>query len=170
MRCFVTLAMIVCGAGAQARCMGEDHVFMSCTVDGGAKLLSVCIDDGVATYAFGLLGQPPDLSISTQIADLDYTPWPGYGGSIWEEVRFYNNEYNYLVFAAVDRSGPEDANGDMIIQERGGVIVFQGDTSLAVLNCDADSLDFPWTDALSQGKATAGLRWNMQAGRWQPDQ
>lgn len=110
---------------AVAQCGGLD-VVLNCQI--GSKTLTVCVGDGQATYAFGPDG-PPELSLTRPLGQVQATPWPGVGRSIWEDITFENVGVRYTAWISVDRM----TEG---FPTKGGVIVAQGDQKLADLDCN----------------------------------
>lgn len=102
-----------------------DVPVFSCDV--GAKRLSICLTGETLTYSFGPSGAP-ELLIDTDLSRLDYIPWAGVGRHLFESVRLRNGDYTYEVWHSLDRLDP-----DATLE--GGVIVFQGDDTLADLSC-----------------------------------
>ena len=139
-----------------AQCVYPAEPFLACTMQGGTKELSVCVEGRTVRYAFGPVGGKPELVLPRDVTEVDYTPWPGAGRTIWEEVRFENLGYTYLVHGWVDRVPEEESPGDPIRPMGGGVVVMRGDETLAEIACDAESADFIWTDAISHAMAEAG--------------
>ena len=148
-----------------AACPLETDTFLSCTIANRHHGLDVCIDGDQVSYAYGLPKQPPELSLVSEIATLEYQPWPGVGRSIWEEVTFHNGNYSYTVSAGFDRTATE---GVTIPPSAyfGGVVVHRAGDELTSLMCQRETVVFPWTEALGQGKHRAGLRWDMETQSW----
>jgi hypothetical protein len=144
---------------ALADCPGE--VIFSCPIK--AKLLEVCIDGGQAHYVFGRPGTP-DLTISESLKTLAFQPWPGIGRTIWQSVRFHNQDVDYEVWSSIDKQMEENAPEP---EWAGGVTVTRGDETLADLACSAPP-DPPFLDRLFQAKEAAGLCWDFDSQSWQP--
>ncbi|WP_147112828.1 hypothetical protein [Tateyamaria sp. syn59] len=118
--------------GAAAAFCGDMYPVLQCQI--GTKSVKVCVGQGQATYAFGPRGAEPELSLTRSLADVQATPWPGIGRSIWEDITFENKGTRYRVWVAVDRMAGE-------LPGRGGVVVSQGDETLANLECQDGSVD-----------------------------
>jgi hypothetical protein len=157
MRARLLSLALLAPAPALAACPGE--VVFSCPVK--ARTLEVCIDAGQAHYAFGPPGKP-DLSISEGLATLDFQPWPGIGRTIWQSVRFHNQDVDYEVWSSIDK--PMDETDEPVWH--GGVTVTRGDETLADLTCTAPP-DPPFLDALFDAKVAAGQCWNFDTRAWQ---
>ncbi len=161
------LALAVIPQLAAADCQAMDETFLSCTVQGGAKTLSVCIDGRTLHYAFGPVSRAPELVLSRDVTEVNYTPWPGVGRTIWEEVGFENLGHVYTVHGWLDRIPAEEADEDPPRPMGGGVTVTRGDETLVKLACDPDSAEFFWTDAVSHAMAEAGRCWDWDTQTWQ---
>lgn len=150
----------VCMAGAAlADCPGGTTTVLSCTLGGGAKTLSLCIDGETIRYDFGKTGQAPELRLSEPVAKVAHQPWPGVGRAIWEATTFSNAGYAYEVWMSVDRL-IEDA------PQEAGVTVTKGDKTLAELRCDAGSVDAGFW-AVDDAKEAQGICWNMHSFAWE---
>lgn len=121
-----------------------DNPFLSCTVKGGQKALEVCRSDQDASYWFGPRNGKAELSLTAKAGEFSYTPWPGVGRTIWEELAFYNNGVTYTVYGAHERIWPEDEAAEVKVITSGGVIVSQDGKELAHLRCDEGTVVFPW--------------------------
>ena len=117
---------------------------MSCTLSDGRKVLEVCVDTNVASYRFGKAGQPAELSLTAPVGTFEYTPWPGIGRNIYEEIIFENNGVHYVVQASHERMFPEHDDGEVTVISHGSVTVLQGQQQIAHLQCDAGSVDFSY--------------------------
>lgn len=150
---------VLCTTPAIASC---DLTFMSCTFEGGAKTVEICLNGSDVTYAFGPTGGAADLALSVPVAEVDYFPWPGVGSSIWETVTFYNDRYSYEVFAGFERN-PEDPTNF------GGINVGRDGEEVANLSCDPESIEWGWDIALFDAKTAAGLCWTYgPENKWVP--
>ncbi|QEE36208.1 hypothetical protein FTO60_11115 [Octadecabacter sp. SW4] len=161
------LPFLVLATPAVAECLPQGETFVSCTIAESGKQLEVCINGGDALYTYGAAGQAPELALREPIRDLDYRPWPGIGRTIWEEIAFARGGYAYLVFGGINREA-SDIDDEIQVTAFGGVEVYQGETLLTRLSCVPETVDFTWTNALSDGKRAAGLEWDLRARRWVP--
>ena len=160
-------AIFACtGTVGQAACATNLQTFLSCEVGRSGKVLNVCFDDTIITYSFGRPGAP-DLGLAETIADIDYTPWPGVGRSIWEEVRFENGEYSYITHAGFERMLGDETDEDNTDTHFGGVVVERGGDVIADLQCTPGTVDAPWGQELFLAKEAAGLTWDFGAREWQ---
>ncbi|WP_322895147.1 MULTISPECIES: hypothetical protein [unclassified Yoonia] len=161
MRFAVALSVLIGGAGAaQADCLPGEQTFMACQIEDSGKSLRVCFDNDTVNYRFGPAGQPPELALSATITDVDYTPWPGVGRAIWENVRFTSSGYIYEVYAGFDRMSEDDH------ASFGGVRVSFGEKNVAELTCAPDGLDFTWGEGLFAAKEAAGMAYDREGQRW----
>jgi hypothetical protein len=154
MRYAVALSLLA--APAWAECGGYDSTFLFCQIENSAKTLSVCFDDEAASYRFGPTMGAPELELVERIATLDYTPWPGAGSTIWEEVVFYNQNYSYTVAVAVRRDIPDDPDALVKVDQFGGVIVKRNNVEIANLTCDPATIYIDRLDGLSEAKNQLG--------------
>ena len=144
--------------GAHAACPVGAEVVQSCTLSGGNKVLDVCMEQGAVTYTFGKTGKNPDLRLRASVLQAGYIPWNGIGRSIYEEVSFANQGVTYLVWYAVDRM--IDAH-----PTSGGIVVSQGDTELARLSCDENTV-ITGFGALYDKMSALGQCWNYETHAW----
>lgn len=124
----------------------------------------MCENSTSVTYRFGPTGEAPDLTLTETVQDVEYTPWPGIGSTIWEEVAFKNQDYRYVVYAALVRSFPENETDDITVTPTGGITVYEGDAEIANLRCDEGSVDFPWGTGLFDAKTALGLCFDVSEG------
>jgi hypothetical protein len=137
-------------------CQNDSEVF-SCQV--GKKVLEICHWKGALIYSFGGKGNP-DLTIAEPLETVEFTPWPGIGGSIWETVAFPNKGYTYEVWTSVERD-PEATTG-----LEGGVNVLQGDNVVANLTCDPGTASNS-LDVIFALKESIGQCWDFDSQSWQ---
>lgn len=151
---------------AFAFCGGYEGTFLSCQVEGNHKTLAVCFDDEVASYRFGYIDGPVELELNAPIATLDYTPWPGAGSTIWEEVKFINQNYSYTVAVGLMRDFP--ASNEAAIGERyfGGVVVHRDSVEIANLTCDPETIYINTFEGLTSVKNMLGYVWNVSDRAW----
>ena len=80
----------------------------------------------------------------------------GWAGSIYEEVAFYNGEFEYTIYYAVDRIAADNPN------VTGAISVTRGDEQVAQFDCDADSVSeadfYPLYEAKESGGPVLGPR------------
>ncbi|MCB6178886.1 hypothetical protein LHP98_12190 [Rhodobacter sp. Har01] len=158
MRAALMSLALLAPSAALADCPGE--VVFSCPIKG--KVLEVCHDGSAAQYVFGRPGTP-DLTIRESLATLAFQPWPGIGRTIWQSVRFQNDDVVYEVWSSVDKPMEENAPDP---DWAGGVIVTRADETLAELAC-SDPPDPPFLDALYDAKVAVGQCWNFDSQAWQ---
>ncbi|MDC0658012.1 hypothetical protein N6L27_08410 [Leisingera sp. SS27] len=95
------------------------------------------------------------------VRDVDMTPWPGIGGSIWEEVIFTSADVRYIVYHSISK----DPGAQIPVE--GGVVVEQSGKELAHLRCDPGSVDSGYPLPLYDAKITAGQEYSLETGAWQ---
>lgn len=164
MRVMSLILMASFGSPASAQCGGVLEPFLTCEIGVKRKALSVCYNDDIVTYRFGPADRP-ELVLTETVATIDFTPWPGVGRSIWEEVRFHNGDYTYTVYAGFDRMFGDEKDTDIENRFFGSVTVTRNGQTLAELSCNPDTVDAPWS-GLFDAKIAAGLTWDYQARVW----
>jgi hypothetical protein len=108
---------------------------VSCSLKSGSAYLETCLLGNFATYAYGKTGQRPDLALARPVQEVEMTPWPGVGRSIWEDFQFRNGDVSYRVFYSIDRF----SEGEPALTA--GVMVEKGEETLAELDCDPGTID-----------------------------
>ncbi|MEP5760034.1 MAG: hypothetical protein ABJ327_12150 [Litoreibacter sp.] len=151
---------------AYADCGPDQQVFLSCQVEGRDTQLDVCFDAERVTYNYGPANSP-ELVLSELVKTVAYTPWPGAGSTVWEEVAFTNADYIYTTFGAIHRIIPNDPDDEIEVRYSGGVIVMQDDDTIARLYCAPDTVVFLWGEGLSDAKKAVGLTYDHNARTWQ---
>lgn len=141
-----------------AACDAEAALF-HCQI--GKKTLQVCETAGRLTYDFGPAGKP-ELSLSVDIAQADFTPWPGIGRTMWNELAFHNDGVTYLVWSALEKQFEEDQPPPLL---EGGVTVLQGDKDLANLTCDQGSVT-SFLDTIYDMKTRIGQCYDYDTRGW----
>ncbi len=142
---------------ALADCPGQ--VVFSCPI--GAKHLQLCLTETDLIYSYGKIGAP-DLTLREGLSTVAYQPWPGFGRTIWDSVRFQNADVSYEVWSSIDKQMSEDEPPQ---DWQGGVIVTRGDETLADLSCSAPP-DPPFLDVLMEAKKAAGQCWDFEVQGW----
>ncbi len=150
------LLLLALASPAAAACPNDSEIF-SCTIKG--KPLQLCHWKGALIYNFGPVDKP-ELSLSAPLQTVAFTPWPGIGGDIWETVTFPNQGYSYEVWTSVTRD-PEATDG-----LRGGVIVLQGEATVAELTCDPGTPSQS-LDVIYELKEAIGQCWDFDSRSWQ---
>lgn len=151
----LTLLLVLLAVPAQAACPNESEIF-SCTIKG--KPLQLCHWRGAVIYNFGPV-EKPELSLSQPLQSVDFTPWPGIGGTIWESVAFPNQGYSYEVWTSVERD-PEATSG-----LEAGVNVLEGETLVAQLACDPGTPSQS-LDVIYGLKESIGQCWDFDSRSW----
>jgi len=94
---------------------------------------------------------------------VDVTPWPGVGGSIWEEMIFANDDVEYVVWQNMQRD-PEntDHSGGVHVREKGAE-----DDFLTSLTCNQEILfSEGGIFAFSDAKLANGQDWDLDQRIW----
>ncbi len=120
--------------------------------------MQICHWKGALIYNFGPL-DAPELSIAEPLETVAFTPWPGVGRYIWEKVSFRNGAFAYEVYSSVER-GPDAATGQV-----GTITVFEGDTEIVHLTCDADTIAGS-LDRIYDLKQSIGQCWDADSKTW----
>jgi hypothetical protein len=147
------LLVTLLASPASAACRG-DQVFF-CQI--GAKTLDVCHLNGALIYQFGPEGRP-ELTISEPLETVAFTPWPGIGSSLWENVAFRKDGYTYEVWTSVERDPAS------IEPRSGGVRVLQGQSTVAELTCDRGTAT--GMELLYDLKSAIRQCWDMESRIW----
>jgi hypothetical protein len=160
------LLLIGLASPAWATCGGYEQTFLHCEIVKSAKTVSVCFDDEIARYRFGPYLGTPELELFEPIATLDYTPWPGAGDTIWEDVTFSNAGYTYTVSAGYRRIIPEDPTERIETRTFGGVRVARGGETIADLECEPNAYYSDGDGMLEDAKNQLGFVWDRITGTW----
>ena len=151
---------------AQAEgCFGAGTALFHCTVEAGRKTADVCVQGGVAVYRFGPKGGEADLLLARRAEDVDMTPWPGVGRTIWEDMTFRNGDHSYTISRAMDRMIAQD-DPEQSPDMRGTVVVSKGKDTPSELECDPGSVTFGDFYPLFEAKESAGQCWNRETFEW----
>jgi hypothetical protein len=140
---------------AHAACNGTTLV--SCPI-GGTDQLEVCLNGDDLTYAYGPRGGAPELTLIEPLANGTYTPWNGFGRSIYESITFTNAEYTYEVFSSFDRL---DENA----LTENGVAILKNGSLVTTLTCDP-ALGMTIFDTLYDQMGARGYCWNRETFAW----
>lgn len=151
--CLPTLAHAGCPQGADT--------LINCTFNNGAKAVTTCLQEGVATYAFGPTQGEAELTLTRHVTEVDMEPWHGFGRWIAEGFKFENGDYAYELRYAIDRLSEEPLlEADLWVS--------RGDQALAHLTCDPDSIDAAYPLALFDAKVAHGQVWDREEMIWPP--
>jgi hypothetical protein len=157
MRAALLLALLPLPAFADC---APDEALFHCQI--GRKTLQVCAAGDRLTYDFGPAGKP-ELSLSVRLAEADFTPWPGIGRTIWDEIAFYNDGATYRVWVALEKQlDPEEPEPEL----QGGVHVSRGGADLANLTCNPGSV-LSLLDTIHDLKTGIGQCYDRESLRWQ---
>ncbi|KAB6717810.1 MULTISPECIES: hypothetical protein [Roseobacteraceae] len=140
------------GAVAQA------EPLFQCTFANGKTVVLETDETGVV-YRFGRPGQTPELTLHRLYDQIDVTPWPGVGRSIWEDLSLHNGAVTYRLWGALDRMSEDH-------ELSAGLIVEQGEDELARLECLPDSINYA-VFSFSDAYEAAGYCWNYEGFIWQ---
>ncbi len=153
----LVLPLILLAEPTWADCGGSEQTFLTCQIENSSKSVSVCFDDEIATYRFGPKMGIPELELTEPIASLGYTPWPGAGDTLWEEVMFSNSGYTYTVVSGLKRTFPDEKDAVVVEGLFGGVLVRRGEEEIANFSCDPFSVYYDFMGALSLAKNRLGF-------------
>lgn len=142
-----------------AACPAPQHTILSCTFEQGRKVIDACHDNTTARYAFGEIGQKPDLILNSPITDLYYEPWNGMGQSMNEIISFDNEDVSYNLWVVGDAS-PENP-----VDEKAGLTVMMGPDHAIEMLCDAGSITLGF-ETVYEAKDDMGLCWNDDEYEW----
>ncbi|QDC10478.1 hypothetical protein FHY55_15055 [Oceanicola sp. D3] len=133
---------------APAACQPGSRPFLACTTGRGAKQVAGCVGPNGAHYSYGPAGAAPELALTAPLDGFEYTPAAQHpaGQSI---ATFWNGKTGYALWASSSGAGVE---------------VVQGDSALAVLDCDPGSstVDFGALDAAlaAENLCFGGFLWS----------
>ena len=153
----VCLALSPLAATAQAACNGAP--LFHCQA--GSKSIDLCLVGDVAVYRFGPSGRAAELVLERHVTDVALQPWNGVGRYLWEEVTLFNSGYSYALSYSVDRL----AQGEP--QVTGGVIVAQGNRTLAEVQCTPGTVRAHDFYPIFERKEANGQCWNLETFEWQ---
>lgn len=154
MRAAVLSLALLAPSAALAACPGE--MLLSCPV--GKKQLELCLTATTLTYSFGPKGAP-EITLTDDLRDVAYFPWPGVGSAIWDSVVFTNRDTAYEVWTSFERD-PENTLTEA------GINVLNGEQLVAQLTCATGSV----TNDLSRlwdAKEAVGQCYNREMQLWQ---
>ncbi|WP_164661037.1 hypothetical protein [Tropicibacter sp. Alg240-R139] len=153
------VSLIFSAGVASAQCPEQSQTLVSCTLKGGAKKLTTCLDGTRASYAYGSTGRAPELLLDHSVRDVGMRPWPGVGSTIWEEFTFYNKDVSYVIHYAVERTPEGNVSG--------GITVMKGNQELAHLACDRGSIESAgYGLPLFEAKERAGQIYSPETQSW----
>jgi hypothetical protein len=156
-RAALALVLALAAGPVRADCPGA--ALVDCPIAGSAKHLSLCLTDDALTYEFGPPGRP-ELRLMRDLAGVSYTPWPGIGRTIWEDISLENQGITYAVHSWRDKMMAPDQPG----AQGTGLIVLRGDTPLAEMDCAGA----PYSDFLPLGEALIARGLCLDATGWRP--
>lgn len=161
MRLFLSSLLFVASALPAIACPAGSETLVSCSLKGGSRVLTTCLQGDQVSYAFGRRGADADLALQRNVREVNMVPWPGIGRSIWEEFTFDNEDTSYTVYYSQER----DPSAELPLT--GGVIVDQGGKELAHLQCDPGSVQSSgYGLPLFEAKERAGQVYSLGAGSW----
>ena len=153
---------------AQAGCLQEQDIFMSCQIEGRNTEVVVCYNDHLASYSYGPIGGVPDLYLSEFIENLDYEPLSGAGSTVAESVTFYNESYSYQVVSGFNRPATGDGTA-RDYQSFGVVEVAQDGASINELQCMPDTVNFGSGPDIYDVKTNLRQTWDPLSETWVSD-
>lgn len=153
---------------AHAACPVGQEAFTSCQIEGRSTEVFVCHDDRVATYGYGPIGQPAELSLLDTVENVDFEPWSGLGKAIYERITLYNGDYSYEVGGGFDRPFSEE---EMLLDIRrfGWIDVAQNGEVVSRLECIPETVTYGFGGGIYDAKVNAGLAWDEDSETWLPD-
>ncbi|UWQ27607.1 hypothetical protein K3555_13980 [Leisingera sp. M527] len=160
MRAFL-IGSFLLAANAVHACPDGSTILVSCTFNGGASYLETCLMGDHATYAYGESDRKPELALARHVRDVDMTPWPGIGKSIWEAFTFENGGYSYTAHYAIKKDpGAESPMS-------GGIIVDKDGQQVASRQCDTGSVSASgYSLPLFEAKEAAGQIYSPETQSW----
>jgi len=174
MICRMAFTIVILATTAWADCPPEQDVFSSCHIAGRGTEVSVCFDEGRATYSYGPAGGLPELVLSETIEHLEFEPWSGVTRSTGESVTFHNGEFSYTLVGGFERLLPsedavdESGDPDALTRHYGWIEVARNGEKLQRLECIPDTVAYAFGNGLYDLKIAAGLAWDEHSRRWKP--
>jgi hypothetical protein len=147
---------------AAAECVGTTLV--SCKVAGSAKRIELCLNGGNLRYRFGAPGQV-ELELTRGVEQVAYTPWPGIGRTMWEELTLENEGVTYQFSSYTEKPMEEGSEDDLALGT--DLNVLRGDKLLVQLTCDPAQVSdlYPVGAALQErGYCLGDDGWRKAAG------
>ena len=131
MRIAVAIAFVLLPGVAAADCVGTKLV--SCKIASSQKRMELCLDQGSLHYQFGAVGKP-ELELTRDVEQVVYTPWPGIGRTMWEELSFENEGVTYQFSSYAEKLMEEGTEDDLALGT--DLNVLRGEKLLAQFSCD----------------------------------
>ena len=149
---------------AAAAC--PEVTLVSCGLAKSQKRVELCLTGDTLRYRFGT-AQAVELELIRDLAEASFTPWPGIGRTMWEELSLENEGVTYQ-FSSYSEKLMEEGTEDQLALGT-DLFVQRGDQVLAKLTCDpAQVSDFyPVGEALQAlGYCLGEDGWRKGAGDW----
>lgn len=144
---------------AAAACPDGTEPLLNCTFQNGAKTVSTCLDGDQATYSFGPTGGMAELQMVQSVLAVDMDPWHGFGRWITEGFTFENGDYAYELRYGIDRLSEDGGlEADLRVSHK--------DQTLALLTCDAGSIETGYPLPLFDAKVVNGQTWDREEMTW----
>lgn len=160
------VGLIATKAGAD--CPQGQDIFTSCQIKDRGTEVFVCFDSQIATYSYGPIGGPEDLTLTESIERVDFEPWSGLGTAISESVTFFNQDYGYNVGGGFERPFSEEEMQRP--QERfGWVEVTESGERATILDCIPETVTYGYGGGLYDAKLAAGQTWDWDSRTWVSD-
>jgi hypothetical protein len=160
-------------AAYAADCAIDQDPYSSCHIADRGRNVSVCYNTDVATYRYGPINGPDELTLSETIDALNYRPWSGVGRDVAESVTFYNGDYSYEVVIGYSQgtSATPDENGDPEPENRqyGWISVGYEGAEIARLTCDPETAFFGFGGGIYDLKVAMGYDWDDYDRVWAKD-
>lgn len=160
----LAVAVLLAGlpAAAQAGCFGAGEPLFHCRIEGSARQVDICLQDGVALYRFGPMDGAAEMILARRVEDVGLRPWNGIGRWLHEALRFTNGETAYEISYGIDRLSETHV-------VEAGIAIHESGREIARLACRPETvlgLDFT---PLFEAKLAAGQSWCPEAGEWRAD-
>lgn len=138
---FGAMLVALCSTAAMASADAGGENVLTCRIQGQEREASISVAGTRAIYRYGRPQLAPELTLTSQLADLDYRRKDGAGDTIDEIATFTNGDTAYR-FAAGFRDGLEP--DPSAFHPFGLLTVSRGGKTLATLTCRPDTIDrFP---------------------------
>lgn len=124
--------LLACAPGiAAADCAGTTLV--SCATAKSPKRIELCLIGDDLRYRFGAPGRV-ELELIRDVAAVSYTPWPGIGRVMWEELSLENAGITYQFSSYAEKMMEDGTEADLSLGT--DLTVLRGETQLAQISCD----------------------------------
>ncbi len=149
---------------ASAAC--PEITLVSCGLANSAKRVELCLTGDSLRYRFGT-AQNTELELIRDVAEASYTPWPGIGRTMWEELSLENAGTTYQFSSYAEKLMEEGTEDQLALGT--DLLVLRGEKVLAKLTCDPAQVSdlYPVGKALhARGYCLGEDGWRKGAGAW----